>query len=349
MPQSPPANNAIIKVGQSCATLSTIPIPSVRSPDNESFILIRTVAVAMNPTDWQTLDEPFTNSKGVPNPPVMGCDAAGVVVEVGGQVTKKFNEGDKVLGASHGGNILYPQYGTFANYILIKGDTAIHIPSHLSFEEAATLSCGFGTVALSFYRHLELPLPSLPNEVENAEEKVNNEGNFDLVKSRGADYVFDYNDPQSPSKILSLTQGHPLTLILDMIATEPSAKFCAECLSIPTDENQVEDNIIYVSLLPITLPLKEPSPKIKQIFFLGYTIFNCPFEVEGEFWDAVPEDFALCVKFCNVFEKLLERGIIKPHPVLLKSGGLEEILNEGFDLVRKGVSGVKVVYRIGKK
>ena len=40
----------------------------------------------------------------------------------------------------------------------------MHIPEHLSFEQAATLPGGILSVGLGFYRYLELPLPSLPVE-----------------------------------------------------------------------------------------------------------------------------------------------------------------------------------------
>lgn len=62
------------------------------------------------------------------------------------------------------GNDLHAEYGCFAEYILIKGDVAAHIPSQMSFEEAATLPCGLGTIALGFYRHLDLPMLTLPLE-----------------------------------------------------------------------------------------------------------------------------------------------------------------------------------------
>ena len=66
------------------------------------------------------------------------------------------------------GNDLHPEYGCFAEYILMKGDISAHIPSQMSFEEAATLGCGIGTIALGMYRHLELPMLSLPLEERKA-------------------------------------------------------------------------------------------------------------------------------------------------------------------------------------
>jgi NADPH:quinone reductase-like Zn-dependent oxidoreductase len=46
----------------------------------------------------------------------------------------------------------------------MKGDLVMHIPPHLSFEQASTFACGLLTIGLGFYRHLELPFPSLPVE-----------------------------------------------------------------------------------------------------------------------------------------------------------------------------------------
>lgn len=73
-----------------------MPVPKVL----DDFILIKTVAVALNPTDWQTLDE---RPKPGTTHSLLGCDAAGIVVEVGKNITKSFKKGDRVAGFSHGG------------------------------------------------------------------------------------------------------------------------------------------------------------------------------------------------------------------------------------------------------
>lgn len=62
------------------------------------------------------------------------------------------------------GNDVEPEDGTFAEYIVIKGDIAMHIPPSLSFEEASTLGGGIATVALALYRYLELPFLTFPLE-----------------------------------------------------------------------------------------------------------------------------------------------------------------------------------------
>lgn len=62
------------------------------------------------------------------------------------------------------GNEAQAEDGTFAEYIVVKGDLAIHIPPSLSFEDASSLSCGVATTGLALYRYLELPFLTLPIE-----------------------------------------------------------------------------------------------------------------------------------------------------------------------------------------
>jgi NADPH:quinone reductase-like Zn-dependent oxidoreductase len=60
----------------------------------------------------------------------------------------------------------------FAEYILLKGDIAMHIPPNISFEEAATLPCGLATVVV-VYKALSLPLPTFPiNQEEKKDGRV---------------------------------------------------------------------------------------------------------------------------------------------------------------------------------
>jgi NADPH:quinone reductase-like Zn-dependent oxidoreductase len=65
----------------------------------EDYLLVRTVAIALNPTDWTTLYA--IGDAGT----LVGCDYAGIVEEVGKAVAKSFKKGDRVAGFGHGGNI----------------------------------------------------------------------------------------------------------------------------------------------------------------------------------------------------------------------------------------------------
>jgi NADPH:quinone reductase-like Zn-dependent oxidoreductase len=52
----------------------------------------------------------------------------------------------------------------------MKGDITMHIPSNLSFEEAATLPGGIATIGLSLYRDLGLPLLTVPLNKSNEQK-----------------------------------------------------------------------------------------------------------------------------------------------------------------------------------
>ena len=86
-------NFAIVRKATGKAELQAVPLPHV--PDD--YVLVRTVAVALNPTDWTTLD-----AKGLPGS-IMGVDYAGVVEQVGSAVSRNFAKGDRIAGISHGG------------------------------------------------------------------------------------------------------------------------------------------------------------------------------------------------------------------------------------------------------
>ena len=122
----------------------------------DDYILVKTVAVALNPTDWK--HDEFMATAGA----LSGCDYAGVVEEIGEKVTKPFAKGDRVCGACHGANMLQLEDGAFAEYIVAKGDIQMKIPPPMAYEEAATLGIGILTVGQSLYQSLQLPLPSAP-------------------------------------------------------------------------------------------------------------------------------------------------------------------------------------------
>lgn len=129
------------------------PVPSLR-PD---YLLVKTIAVALNPTDWKHI------GFAVSNPPVtVGCDFAGEVLEIGPAVTKSFKKGDRVAGFVHGSNVVQPEDGAFGEYLVAKGDILCKLPDWVSWEEASTIGVGVSTVGQGLYQSLELPWPDQP-------------------------------------------------------------------------------------------------------------------------------------------------------------------------------------------
>lgn len=115
----------------------------------------------------------------------LGCDFAGVVEKVGDGV-KNVKEGDRVAAFVHGG--LWPEEGSFAEYVKAEASLVWKVPESVSFEEAAaaggigpcefasvsfasfpllTLSLSAGTAIQALFFRLKLNSPSSPSE--NAE------------------------------------------------------------------------------------------------------------------------------------------------------------------------------------
>ena len=74
------------------AEVKEVPVPEVR----DGYVLVKTRAVAINPTDWK-----HVHQVGEPGVRV-GCDYVGTVEEVGPGVTKAFSKGDRIAGFVHG-------------------------------------------------------------------------------------------------------------------------------------------------------------------------------------------------------------------------------------------------------
>jgi hypothetical protein len=140
-------------------------------------------------------------------------------------------------------------------------------------------------------------------------------------------------DPECGPKIRSLTHNK-LSLVLDNIATPASAQICADALT-------SSPGGLYINLMGIDMPRSD----VRNIFFLGYTVTGEAFEIEGEHWPAVPEDFELMKKFVTLTEKLLEQGLLKTHPAKVRDG-LAAILDGMQELKEGKVSGSKLVYRV---
>lgn len=125
------------------------PFPQDRRPDE---VLVKVVAVALNPTDYKHL------GFGATNCPTVGCDFAGVVEEV--FEGSAFAKGDRVWGMVHGSNVRRPDNAAFQEYVFAREGLTTRIPAHLGFEEAASLPVGVLTVGQGMYQEMELPWPS---------------------------------------------------------------------------------------------------------------------------------------------------------------------------------------------
>jgi len=107
-----------------------LPTPEV----GDDQVLVRGKAVGLNAADWHYLrGEPYLArlSFGIRKPKrtIQGIDIAGVVEEVGSEVTR-FKPGDEVYGETGGG---------LAEFVATSEQNLGHKPSNSSFEEAAAI------------------------------------------------------------------------------------------------------------------------------------------------------------------------------------------------------------------
>ncbi|KAK5709816.1 hypothetical protein LTR17_019430 [Elasticomyces elasticus] len=323
-----PQNFGLLREGAGNAVVRPIPLPKLR----DNYVLIRTVAIALNPTDWTTLD-----AKG-DDGTIVGCDFAGIVEEVGSAVTKSFKKGDKVTGLAHGANDEYPEDGAFARYITTKGDLLMHVPDGISLEAASAVSCAIGTISYGLHYILGVPFPD-QNAVKSGEPILIYGGStatgsmavqfaklfhFSLMKERGADMVYDYRDAAVGKQIRQDTNGK-ITKVFDTVGLDSSAAICADAIG----------------------PSGDFSQRREIHFFLGYDNTGESYKFEGDWYPAKPELFEWTKNFTTLAEKLWAEGKWQPHPQSVKEGGLLGAV-EGMNFMRegKGPSGEKWVYRV---
>ncbi|KAF2801093.1 GroES-like protein [Melanomma pulvis-pyrius CBS 109.77] len=335
---------AVVVKAPNVAEVNNVPLPKLR----DDYIIIKTKAVALNPTDWKFL------GKG-PVGAISGCDYSGVVEEVGKAVTVPFKVGDKVAGFVRGADDSNHENGAFATTIIAKGGIQAKIPENVSFEDAATLGVGITTVGQGLYQSLGLPL--LPATVQEPTSiliygastatgtiavqfaklsgleviTTSSPHNFDLLKKLGADQVFDYKEPDVGAKIRKATNDN-LTFVFDTISELGSPEISAAALSSKGGS--------YSSILPVE---KFPRDDVSTGFTLAYTAIGEHF---SESFPASQTDYEFAVKFWKVAGDLLNSGKLKTHPAEVRPGGLEGIAQGLKDLKDGKVSGVKLVYKV---
>jgi NADPH:quinone reductase-like Zn-dependent oxidoreductase len=139
----------VMKGDRQASVISDLPLPQLRP----GYIMVKTVAVALNPTDWKHIAR--LNQPGL----LCGCDYAGIVEQIGTGYTKNWKVGDRISGFAHGGNSKQPEDGAFAEHIVVKADVQWRLPDHMSFEEGSTLGVGVVTCGQGLFQTLKLDLP----------------------------------------------------------------------------------------------------------------------------------------------------------------------------------------------
>jgi NADPH2:quinone reductase len=188
-------------------------------------VLVDVKAIGVNPVDtyiragkYGPREFPFTP----------GFDAAGVVAAVGPGVTR-FKPGDRVY-------VSRPITGAYAEKTLADEDHAYPLPDNVTFGQGAALGVPYGTAYRALH-HRGRAQPAETVLVHGATGGVGiaavqmarahgciviGTGGSDagrvLVLEQGAHHVLDHKDATCLQKLMDLTQGRGVDLILEMLA-----------------------------------------------------------------------------------------------------------------------------------
>ncbi|KAH8803572.1 hypothetical protein F5884DRAFT_683803 [Xylogone sp. PMI_703] len=321
-------------------------------------MLVKVKAVALNPTDWKSVYQ-LPELQGT----IVGVDYAGIVEKVAdGDTTRQWRKGDRVAGGVHGceSNLSFPQDGAFGEWTVGRTGNALKLPDTISFEEGATLAAGLLSCGQGLYQQLGLPLPNnSPTAPSNSQVLIYGGStatgtlaiqlaklsgltvlttcsprNFELVKSRGADFVFDYNSLSAIQDIKKVSNSK-LSLIFDCVGEGNSPGFCYKAMG--------DSGGKYSTLL---FPVECPRKDITVMMVVAYTSYGSAFTKFKIDFPLKMEDYLFGSKFFEICEVLLAEGKLKPHPIEHRPNGLEGI-SDGLEDMKNGkVSGKKLVYTV---
>ncbi|KAH8430654.1 zinc-binding alcohol dehydrogenase family protein [Aspergillus melleus] len=324
------------------AQVKDVPTPDIT--DNEVLVKVR--AVALNPIDFKDADVLSPRSS------ILGCDYAGEVAQVGKNSGQRWKVGDRIAGFVHGG--MYPDIGSFAEYLKVDGDLAWTVPDGMTLGEATTYGLPAATAMLSL-AYLDIAWADIENGRSAQQDDqptiliysgASNVGlfaiqlakragykvvatasprSFDLAKRYGADAVYDY---RTSASIDEITRAYPnINKALDCFSEGTSASFCADVLR----EGKV------VTLLDQG---KSKRANVTYTFLMVYTAFGREFQLLaplGPVFPEMPADREVISSFYGHLPTLLSSGVLKPPNITTIKGGFKEIF-EGLEKLRKGDS-----------
>ncbi|KAG6609517.1 Quinone oxidoreductase protein [Phytophthora cinnamomi] len=224
-------------------------------------VRIKVRSAAVNPIDYllmEGLGQAFTGKTPSANEPFgIGYDAAGEVVEVGGDV-KRLKVGDAVYAMTP-----FTAFGTLAEFVVVDEECVTAKPSNLDFNEAAAVPSVALTAYAGMVRHAKLQegetvliLGGSSSVGMFAVQFAHARGvrvitttstrNIDLVKSLGADQVIDY----TKDKWLDVLEAHSVDAVYD----------CGMEASAWNDGAQVvlkKNTGRFITILPMAQPVRE--------------------------------------------------------------------------------------------
>ncbi|KAI0799426.1 zinc-binding dehydrogenase [Xylaria sp. FL0064] len=321
-------------------------------------IIVKTISVALNPSDYK-MGLAFPHSGAF-----VGMDFAGVVVAVSDHDQERYNVGvgDIVCGALPGSNPGSPETGSFAQYIRAVAGLVLKVPDGIPVIESAAFGTPLITTCISIWQ--DLGITATPESPIRDDTPVLVYGgstssglmtiqmlklsgynpittcsprNFDLVKLFGASEAFDYSSKDIGNIIRAKTEGR-LRLALDCITDQASTTCCYAALGRPGGR--------YVSLEACPEEWKTRKA-VKASFAFAMEAFGAEVKLGGEYWRAASaEKYERAVELFGMFRRLLYAGKLMNLPTEIVGNTFGDIL-DGLQLLKSGaVSGRRLIVTI---
>lgn len=332
------------------------PMPVAR----DDIVIVRNMVVSVNPVDAK-MQGPYVTPGAIG-----GCDFAGIVEEVGPDAVKyNIKVGDRVCAAIMGMNPLEPMHGAFAEHVGAHAFALVTIPDAVSFESAAALCTSFMTSGLALFKSLQLPFDPLSPTKKPIFVLVYGGGtasgtaaiqllrlagykpivtcsprSYEMAKSYGAEATFDYHDLDCAAQIRTHTKNG-LRYALDCITTIQSMSICYAALG------RVGGR--YTALDPYPETVAATRKVVKAEWVIGPAMLGLDIAwpaPHGRKADADMFEFGQHWKV--TVQELLDQSLIRTHPLIVRSGGLENVIESMQAIKMKMVSGEKLVCKMLK-
>ncbi|EHA52667.1 hypothetical protein MCOR27_007380 [Pyricularia oryzae] len=316
----------------------TIADSEIPSPGPDQLV-IRVVVSGSNPKDWKVTEWLGKTMN-------TGDDIAGIVHSVGSNVWE-FKPGDRVASFHE---MLTPG-GSFAEYALGRQHTTFHLPSKVSFEEAATLPLAYMTSALGLHLRLGLPVPWTPateptplvvyggaSAVGAFVIKLAVKSNIHpiiTVAGRGADFVEGLIDRSKGDTIVDYRKGDDAVVqgIRDALKGA-ELKYAYDATSEHNSYFNIAKAMSTGGKITTVLPAKDEA--LPDNVEITTTMVSTAHGDESDFAYA----------WFRLLARWLDEGTFKPHPHEVVEGGLNGV-EKGLKGLKEGkASAVKYVFRI---
>ncbi|SPC39803.1 Zinc-containing alcohol dehydrogenase [Latilactobacillus fuchuensis] len=198
--------------------MATLPIPTLGAHQ----VLVQVKATSINPIDWKLREGYLQKMFDWTFPIVLGWDLAGIITQVGVDVTD-WQVGDEVFARPDTTN-----RGTYAEFAAVDDHLLAHKPANVSFAEAAAVPLAGETAWQALFEHGQLKagqtvlvqagsggVGSYAIQLAKAAGAhvitTTSAKHFDLVRDLGADEIIDYRTEKITDKI------HNIDLVIDTL------------------------------------------------------------------------------------------------------------------------------------